>query len=142
MTSKGSLFLSARLRSSGINRGQGLMRLLRKRQAGLSVGGRSRTSAGLLAAGIILFVVNVHGAPWRKRQKEAWAHRIESEFGEALTLSHTAYPELSGLPLVLWEGKPRPSAGWKPAHLGAPAGGSISSQGILSKVCVSPGREG
>lgn len=68
MPRKGSLSLSALLRSFGTKRGQGPRTPVHKHQAS---------------------VVHVHGAPWLKKQKEAWLHREESEFGEALTESHS-----------------------------------------------------
>lgn len=66
--SKGSLSLSVLLRSFGTKRGQGPKTPVHKYQAGEG---------------------HVPGAPWLKRQKEAWLPRVESEFGEALTESHS-----------------------------------------------------
>lgn len=73
MLSKGPLFLSARLGSSGNKRGQGLRMLVQKHWAGWPESGGlkqdliAQLDAGVGVRRLILIVVSVNGAPRSKR---------------------------------------------------------------------------
>lgn len=68
--------------SSGIKRGQGLGILSRSARLARVWVLKQDLSVTLLT------VVNVNGAPWGKRQKEAWLHREVTELGRANSESH------------------------------------------------------